>query len=163
MVNAGRAASCARNDDLCFSQRTNHGLEAHFTWLDGQCVTASTLILDQLLPLARQGLRKSEVDETDIDKYLDIIEERARSRQTGARWIRKAFAETKDEVSKDIRQRMLTSAMLAHQKEGKPVHLWPEIKPEETGDWAQGYRTVSQFMERIFRRVVSPFGKWRRS
>ena len=36
--------------------------------------------------------------------------------------------------------------MLAHQKEGKPVHLWPEIKPEETGDWAQGYRTVSQFM-----------------
>jgi len=26
------------------------------------------------------------------------------------------------------------------------VHLWPEIKPEETGDWSQGYRTVSQFM-----------------
>ncbi|HJX92513.1 MAG TPA: CBS domain-containing protein [Pyrinomonadaceae bacterium] len=129
-----------------FFRAARHGLEAHFTWIDGQCVTASTLILDQLLPLARQGLRKSAVDENDIDRYLDIIEERARSRQTGARWIRKAFAETKDEVSKDIRQRMLTSAMLAHQKEGKPVHLWPEIKPEDTGDWAQGYRTVSQFM-----------------
>jgi len=129
-----------------FFRAARHGLEAHFTWIDDQCVTASTLILDQLLPLARQGLKKSEVDENDIDGYLDIIEERARSRQTGSRWIRKAFAETKDEVSKDIRQRMLTSAMLAHQKEGKPVHLWPEIKPEETGDWAQGYRTVSQFM-----------------
>jgi CBS domain-containing protein len=52
----------------------------------------------------------------------------------------------KDETSKDIRRRRLTQSMLNSQKTGKPVHLWTDIETNDSADWAQGYRTVAQFM-----------------
>jgi len=129
-----------------FFRAARHGLEAQFNWLDGQTYTSSSLILDHLLPIARQGLMNSEVTSTDIDKYLGIIQERAQTRQTGARWIVKSFAKMTDVLPKDTRRRRLTSAMLDCQKENQPVHTWPEIQMEGSDDWEQGYRTVAQFM-----------------
>ena len=92
------------------------------------------------------GLNDSKVDDADVDKYLGIIEERVRSRQTGARWIVKSLEGMQDVGPKDISQRRLTAAMLACQKQGEPVHRWPLIKASEPDDWEQGYRTVGQFM-----------------
>jgi CBS domain-containing protein/gamma-glutamyl:cysteine ligase YbdK (ATP-grasp superfamily) len=129
-----------------FFRAARHGLEAQFNWVDGQTYTASSLILDHLLPIARRGLLGSEVTRKDIDKYLGIIEERAQTRQTGARWIVKSFAKMTDVLPKDTRCRRLTAAMLECQKENQPVHTWPEIQMEISDDWEQGYRTVAQFM-----------------
>ena len=129
-----------------FFRAARHGLDAQFNWIDGQSHTASSLVLDHLLPLARQGLSNSKVDDVDMDKYLGIIEERVRSRQTGARWIVKSLEGMQDVGPKDISQRRLTAAMLACQKQGQPVHRWPLIKASEPDDWEQGYRTVGQFM-----------------
>src|ERR1043165_3037868 len=70
---------------LNFFRAARHGLDAQFHWIDAQSVSAPSLILDQLLPLARQGLSNSHVASEDIDKYLGIIEERTRCGQTGAR------------------------------------------------------------------------------
>src|SRR5215467_16155762 len=39
-----------------FFRAARHGLDAQFRWIDGQSHNASSLILDELLPLARQGL-----------------------------------------------------------------------------------------------------------
>ena len=111
-----------------FFRAARHGLDAQFAWIDGQSHSASSLILDHLLPLARQGLRNANVASEDIDKYLGIIEERARNRQTGAGWIMKSLAAMESSTSKDARQRNLTSAMLASQKEGQPIHRWPIIE-----------------------------------
>ena len=116
---------------LNFFRAARHGLDAQFSWIDGQSHSASSLILDHLLPLARQGLSNSQVASEDIDKYLGIIEERAQSRQTGARWIMKSLAAMEGSASKDARQRKLTSAMLANQKQGQPVHRWPIIEKAE--------------------------------
>jgi CBS domain-containing protein len=130
-----------------FFRAARHGLDAQFNWIDGQNLPASSLILDHLLPLARAGLRDSQVDLRDVDKYLGIIEERVRTRQTGAAWIAKSLAVMPDSPSKDVTQRRLTSAMLAKQKQGQPIHQWPVI--EISGgdeDWERGYRTVGQFM-----------------
>jgi predicted transcriptional regulator len=129
-----------------FFRAARHGLDAQFNWIDGQSHTASSLVLDHLLPLARQGLTNARVSITDVDKYLGIIEERVRSRQTGARWIMKSLEVMQDVAPKDISQRRLTAAMLASQKQGDPVHRWPLIKASEPDDWEQGYRTVGQFM-----------------
>ena len=140
-----------------FWRAARHGLDAHFTWLDGESHTASSLILEHLLPLARHGLRASNVASEDVDKYLGIIEERARTRQTGAGWIMKSLTGMEGAISNDARQRKLTSAMLASQKEGQPIHRWPIIEVEPTGadEWEQGYRTIGQFMSRdLF--TVSP-------
>jgi len=103
------------------------------------------LILDHLLPLAREGLLRAKVANADVEKYLGIIEERTRSRQTGASWIMNSLSSMQG-VSKDTRQRKLASAMLANQKLGQAVHKWPRIETLEADEWEQSYRTVGQFM-----------------
>ena len=131
---------------LNFFRAARHGLDAQFQWLGGESRSASSLILYELLPLARAGLRTAGVDDEDIEKYLGIIEERTRSAQTGARWIIKSLGTLPETMSKDVRQRKLTSTMVELQKQGRPVHEWPLIQATATEDWAQSYRTVGQFM-----------------
>ena len=129
-----------------FFRAARHGLDAQFEWIDGQSHRATSLILEQLLPLARQGLRSVNVASEDIDKYLGIIEERARGGQTGARWIMKSLSASGSSAAKDAGQRRLTAAMLANQKQGQPIHGWPIIEKDESEEWEHGYRTVGQFM-----------------
>ena len=134
------------NAKMNFFRAARHGLDAHFQWIDGQSYSATSLILDHLLPLARQGLRNAQVASADIEKYLGIIEERAQSGQTGAGWMMKSLSAMEGSTSKDARQRNLTSAILASQKKGEPVHRWSIIEKPESDEWEQGYRTVGQFM-----------------
>lgn len=129
-----------------FFRAARHGLDAQLQWLDGQSYGAPVLILEHLLPIAREGLLNAQVSGEDIDKYLGIIEERAQSQQTGARWIAKSLSAMDDLTPKDARQRKLTSAMLANQKTGQPVHRWPVMEKTESDEWEQGYRTIGQFM-----------------
>ena len=46
----------------------------------------------------------------------------------------------------EMRARVLTSTILARQKEGKPVHEWKLAATGELTDWSQSYQTVGQFM-----------------
>lgn len=123
---------------LNFFRAARHGLDAQFQWVDGRSHSASSLILDELLPLARHGLSSSQVAGEDIDKYLGVIEERARCGQTGARWIMKSLPVAGP--------RGLTAAMLANQKGTQPIHRWPILENAESDEWEHGYRTVGQFM-----------------
>lgn len=129
-----------------FFTAARYGLIAQFNWIDGRSYPASSLILDHLLPLARQGLVNAGVNSSDIDKYVGIIDERVQSGQTGAQWMLKSLGATDSLAPKDSSYRMLTSTMLAQQKEGRPVHTWPIIKATEDADWSQSYQTVGQFM-----------------
>ena len=131
-----------------FFRAARHGLDAQFNWIDGQGASATSLILKQLLPLAGQGLTDAGIDIADINKYLGIIEERTRRKQTGARWMIKSLAAMPAVTPKDVHQRKLTSTILAYQSKGQPVHTWPQIETTESEDWQQGYRTVGQFMSR---------------
>ena len=128
-----------------FFRAARHGLDAQFHWIDGQSIGATSLILDQLLPLAREGLRSAHVASEDIERYLGTIEERTRNGQTGARWIMKSFANVSS-VSKNAGQRRLTAAMLTNQKQAQPIHRWPIIDNADSEEWENGYRTVGQFM-----------------
>ena len=138
----GEIATRMAFDDakLNFFRAARHGLDANFHWTDGQSHNAAALILEQLLPLAKEGLSSAHVASADIDKYLGIIEERTRCAQTGARWIRKSFSAIGNSASK------LTSEILANQKQGQPVHRWPVIEKADSDEWEHGYRTVGQFM-----------------
>ena len=131
---------------LNFFRAARHGLDAQFNWIDGQSHSAVSLIMDQLLPLAHHGLSTKGVASEDVNKYLGIIEERARCRQTGALWIMKSLAAIGTSVSKDASQRRLTSEMLANQKQGEPIHRWPVVEKTDAEGWEHGYRTVGQFM-----------------
>jgi CBS domain-containing protein len=131
---------------LNFFRAARHGLDAHFQWIDGQNHSAASLIMDQLLPIAREGLTSSRVAGADIDKYLGIIEERTRSHQTGARWVMKSLAAIGASAPKEASQRRLTSEILANQKQGQPIHSWAILKTADSDEWEHGYRTVGQFM-----------------
>jgi CBS domain-containing protein/gamma-glutamyl:cysteine ligase YbdK (ATP-grasp superfamily) len=129
-----------------FFAAARYGLNAQLRWLDGESLSATFLILNELLPLARAGLKQSNVDSSDIDKYLGVLEERVRSGQTGAQWMLNSLTALNGSEPIDRRMRTLASAILARQKEGKPVHEWKLADAGELDDWSQSYQTVGQFM-----------------
>ena len=129
-----------------FFAAARHGLNAQLRWLDGKSLSATFLILNELLPLARAGLKQSKVDSIDIDKYLGVLEERVRSGQTGAQWMLASLTALNGSDPVDMLTRTLTAAILARQKEGKPVHEWKLAEAGELDDWSQSYQTVGQFM-----------------
>jgi len=129
-----------------FFAAARHGLNAQLRWLDGKSLSASALILNSLLPLARAGLKESNVESKDIDKYLGLVEERVRSGQTGAQWMLNSLASLSRHQPVDMRLRTLTSTILARQKEDKAVKDWKLAESDELTDWSQSYQTVGQFM-----------------
>jgi len=123
-----------------------HGLKAQLAWYHGQTHTAESLILNELLPAARYGLEHAGIDAADIDRYLDIIEERVHFQQTGARWILDSLATMGSTGTRDLRMRTVTQGMLARQKMGAPVHRWPLASIDEAKDWRHSFLTVGQVM-----------------
>ncbi len=129
-----------------FFAAARHGLKAQFTWVGGHSYAATALILDHLLPLAREGLKQSGIETEDIDHYLGIFEERVSRERTGAKWMLESLAGMGNRATREIRYRTLTAAMLEQQKAGVPVYRWPLAELKETEDWRQSYQTVGQFM-----------------
>jgi CBS domain-containing protein len=129
-----------------FFAAARYDLHAQFTWLNGKTSSAASLIRDHLLPLARQGLSTAGVQASDIDKFLGIIDERVKTRQTGARWILKSLQSLETLEPKDLRYREIAARMLQEQKGGKPVHKWEVMSPGEDVEWTSSYQTVGQFM-----------------
>jgi CBS domain-containing protein len=107
------------------------GLDAQFTWLDGQSAPARELIQQELLPIAREGLRTAGIAPADATRYLDVLEARVATRQTGAQWILRSLMEMHNTGTKDAPLSALTAATVQRQWEGKPVHEWPIARLEE--------------------------------
>ncbi len=131
-----------------FQLAARHGLMAQFTWLDGRHYKAGDLILERLLPLARHGLQSKALRSEDIDRYLGIIEERVRSRRTGAQWALGSLQRMAGAGTPEERLRALVLRSLEHQREGHPVHTWELARLPKLEDWRHSYRRVEQFMSR---------------
>ena len=129
-----------------FIAAARHGLSAQFHWIGGKTIPAHDLLLDELIPLARHGLVVSGIDSEDIDRYLGIIEERVKADTTGARWMLKSVTALKGKGSQRERVCSITASCLRHQREGKPVHTWPEATFEDMGGWESNYLRAEQYM-----------------
>jgi CBS domain-containing protein/gamma-glutamyl:cysteine ligase YbdK (ATP-grasp superfamily) len=129
-----------------FFAAARHGLNTQFSWIGGQSQSAAALILDQLLPLARQGLAHAAVNSSDIDKYLGVIAERVGRGQTGSQWMLRSLAASEGIGSRDNLYRCLTSTIQKLQQEDQPVHTWPIEQLQGDHDWSQSYLTIGQFM-----------------
>jgi CBS domain-containing protein/gamma-glutamyl:cysteine ligase YbdK (ATP-grasp superfamily) len=129
-----------------FFAAARYGLKAQLTWIDGKRHIAAALILDHLLPLAREGLSQSGVDVTDVERYLGTLEERVRSGQTGAQWMLQSLEAMGAEGTSDLRQRKLAAAIIERQQGGEPVHRWEVIKAYNSEGWRQSHPTVGQLM-----------------
>lgn len=131
-----------------FVAAARYGLDAQFRWLQGRVVNARSLILDELLPLARQGLVQKGIDGADIARYLDLFEERVVQGRTGSQWALSSLAAMDKSSTADERHRALTAAMHARQRSGEPVHTWPLAVLGGDLDWRKSFRTVGQVMTR---------------
>ncbi len=114
-----------------FIAAARNGLASQFTWLDGSKRPAHELILDTLLPRAESGLRNSDISDSDIERYLGIIQKRVETQQTGAQWQLDSMARMKGVGSRAERLGALTRGMVERQKEGAPVHEWSLAALEE--------------------------------
>lgn len=133
-----------------FFAAARHGLKAQFTWDDGETLTAAELIRDRLLPLAKSGLEHAKIAGADIDRYLGVIADRVGAGRTGASWALDSLAQMGKDVSDDMKERRLVTAMLEHQRAGFPVSSWEPCRigemTEQEEEWRRGLQRVGQFM-----------------
>lgn len=102
-----------------FYRAARDSLQCNVRWLDGKDYPVRDLIVQQLVPLAREGLVNLDVDSADCDHYLDIIRQRAENNCNGALWQRRYV----DKHGCDMQA--LSQAYLELQHTRQPVHGWP--------------------------------------
>jgi CBS domain-containing protein len=122
------------------------GLDTKFKWVDEKRYSAVDLINKELLPIAKEGLNKAGVDTGDISSYLDIIEERAESGQTGSYWMIKSYNALTKKVTKEQALTALSNAMVKNQMKGEPVHKWGLARADDMEMWQPSSLLVEEFM-----------------
>jgi len=129
-----------------FSKATKFGIDSKFTWMYDQKVPAVQLVLDELIPRARKGLEMRQVDPESIDRYMDVVESRAREHMNGARWMLRSYTKLKKETTEDEALTVLTFAMSENQKQGLPVHQWKMPELSDLKEYRPSKLRVSEFM-----------------
>ena len=129
-----------------FLAAAREGIRAQMNWFNDTHLPAKQLVVEQLLPLAREGLQEAGIDADDIDLYLGVLHDRVTMRRTGARWALESLDTMGDAGTLDQRLRCLVSSMVEQQSAGKPVCQWELAEYCAEQDWRESYRTVGQFM-----------------
>jgi CBS domain-containing protein/gamma-glutamylcysteine synthetase len=129
-----------------FGKAAKYGLDSKFTWFNDEKISAKDCILEKIIPTARKGLLKRNVDPADIDKYLGIIEERAKSHHTGARWLLRSFTSLKEQTNNDEALTAVTASLVKAQKSNIPVHKWELATLDALQDYNPAHLKVSEFM-----------------
>jgi CBS domain-containing protein len=129
-----------------FIKTARTGLGSKHSWVHGKTVNDIELIQKELLPIARIGLQKAKVNEKDINKYLEIIEERTETGMTGSKWILKSYSKLLKESSKEEARTAIVAGMAYNQKTKKPVHEWKLASIQDIADWHPTSLLVEEFM-----------------
>ena len=130
-----------------FLAAARDGIRAQMNWFNDTHLPAKQLVLEQLIPLAREGLQQVGVDRDDIDRYLGVLHDRVTMRRTGARWALESLESMNQAgVTPDQRMRCLVDSMVRQQASGKPVCQWELAHLDGGTGWRDSYRTVGQFM-----------------
>lgn len=130
-----------------FVKAAKFGIDTQLTWFNNRKVSCCDLILDELIPIARKGLLSKGVATDDIDRYLGVIEARAKEQQTGARWLLQSFTKLNNEVNLDECLTVITSEMIKNQMTEKPVHTWKVPDADNLKAYRPVGLRVDEFME----------------
>ncbi len=108
-----------------FFAAARHGMDARLHWPGLGEVTTQRLVLDTLLPLAHDGLRRWRVDAGVRDRFLGVIEGRARSGRNGATWQVSTVRALQDAgKSRPAALAEMLRRYCAHMHANEPVHTW---------------------------------------
>jgi len=104
------------------------GLSAELTWpsfrRDQTRTVRASALIEQTLPAARHGLLAAGVQDSEVNRLLEVIARRASSGRTGACWQRAALAAAVSRGSADPFAVML-GQYLERSATGEPVDTWP--------------------------------------
>jgi CBS domain-containing protein/gamma-glutamyl:cysteine ligase YbdK (ATP-grasp superfamily) len=131
-----------------FYKAARYGLDVQFDWIKNTQVTAKELILDELLPIAEEGLKKCGINEDDISKYLFIIEKRVSTGKTGAKWMLDNFNRLKEKISPDEAVANITATTIKRQLKDKPIHDWTSVRTGEAGIRSCRTWTIERIMSK---------------
>jgi CBS domain-containing protein len=129
-----------------FLAAARDGIRAQMNWFNDTHLPAKQLVLEQLLPLAREGLQEAGINRDDIDRYLGVLHDRVTLRRTGARWALESLETMDDFGTQDQRLRCIVNSMVDQQSSGKPICEWELAEYCVQQDWRDSYQTVGQFM-----------------
>ncbi len=130
-----------------FVKAARYGIDTQLTWFKDKKTTVCDLILKELLPIAKKGLKKHGIDKDDIKKYMSIIEQRAKLHMNGARWQLRAYTKLKEETNPDEALSCLTAAIINNQQKDIPVHKWKLPDLSELKEYRPSKIKVEEFME----------------
>jgi hypothetical protein len=101
------------------------GIAADVYWPEIGKVSVVELVIRKLLPMAAEGLRLWQVDESEVGRLLDVIERRCVTAVNGATWQTAEVARReKDGASRTEALRGMLVAYVDHMHSNEPVHTW---------------------------------------
>lgn len=109
-----------------FMNAARTGIDSYFNWF-GKGYSAKKLLKEVLIPMSRNGLEKSNIDKTDIDFYLSIIQQRIENNITGSKWISRNKRRLSKETSKYETNVLLAHHMYTNQQNDIPIFKWKNI------------------------------------
>ncbi|KAB8155861.1 CBS domain-containing protein [Kordia sp. TARA_039_SRF] len=129
-----------------FIKAARTGIDSYFNWF-GEGISAKELILTKLIPMAKEGLKKSNVSDADSDYYLNMIAERIQKNTTGSKWQVRSSRKLKAEVASEEANIVLTHHLYKNQQKNIPVHEWElasTLCEEETYSRNKVYKVMTK-------------------
>jgi CBS domain-containing protein len=129
-----------------FLKAAKLGLENRFKWFHNRKYSASELIQNELIPMAREGLIKKGVNTKDVDYYLEVILCRVGTGRTGSQWLLDSYNINRKRSSNDEALITATAGIYKRQQQNLPVCKWALPALQEAGNWSTYYHTIEQIM-----------------
>jgi len=109
-----------------FINAARTGIDTYFNWFD-KGISAKKLLENILIPMAKEGLLKSKINESEIDYYLGIIQKRIDTSTTGSKWIIRNKRKLREKVSKYESNVILTEHIYRNQISNKVISEWDSV------------------------------------
>ncbi len=109
-----------------FLKAARDGINARLYWPGLGEVTTKELVLRQLLPMADEGLRRWGVDAAVRDRFLGVIEGRAKTGRNGAAWQVSTVQslQQRDGMPRPAALAEMLRRYCQHMHANEPVHTW---------------------------------------
>jgi hypothetical protein len=108
-----------------FLSAARHGMDGRLYWPGLGEVTPDELVLRELLPLAHEGLRRWGVAADACDRFLGVIEGRAKTGRNGSVWqVRTVHALQEGGLSRPRALAEMLHLYCERMHSNEPVHTW---------------------------------------
>ena len=151
-----------------FINAARTGMDSYFNWF-GKGMSAKKLLETVLIPMAKEGLLKSNIDETEIDHYLEIIQKRIDTNTTGSKWLIRNKRTLRAEFSNYESNVILTENIHKNQQENIPISEWKPVefyKNDSQKKYDKVYKIMSTHLyvvhENDLLKLVSKIMEWKK-